>query len=153
MVTAWRMLKTKHLVHAFDGEGARRFGGRWNSVGIPICYCAAHVSLAALEILAHLQATGPLTSYSVLPVTFAPDLVERISVTELPADWAASPAPTELRRVGDGWANAQRSAVLEVPSVIVPQESIYLVNPQHPDFSKIRLGKPEAFALDPRLLK
>ena len=152
MVTAWRMLKTKHLAHAFDGEGARRFGGRWNSPGIPICYCAAHVSLAALEIIAHLQATAPLASYSVLSVSFAPELLERVSPSALPVDWDAFPAPAALRELGDDWATTRRSAVLEVPSVIVPQESIYLLNPEHPDFSHIRLGAPEPFTLDPRLL-
>ena len=153
MITAWRILKAKHQEHAFDGEGARRAGGRWNSRGVPVVYCSAHVSLAALELLTQLQAVGPLSAYVVIPVRFAERFVESVDIEALPADWGAYPAPPSLRALGDTWATRLRSVVLRVPSVVVPHEANYLMNPLHSDFKLLELGNPKPFAFDVRLLQ
>jgi len=147
------MLKAKHQDHAFDGEGARRAGGRWNSRGVPMVYCAAHVSLAALEVLTYLQAIGPLGAYIVIAVRFSEESVQELHANELPEDWAGSPAPASLRALGDDWASSLRSLVLRVPSVVVPQEVNYLLNPVHPNFGTLAIGPAEQFVFDARLLQ
>lgn len=152
MITAWRIIKTRHARSAFDGEGARLHGGRWNSVGTSVAYASHSVSLATLEILAGLQQTAILSSYSLVSIRFDPRHVERISLDRLPPDWRSHPPPSALLAIGDHWADEARSLVLQVPSAIVPSESNYLINPLHPDFGSVALSEPEPLNLDPRLL-
>jgi RES domain-containing protein len=116
-------------------------------------YTAGSVSLAALELLAHLEAPHLLAAYVCIPVDLAEGLCERVDLARMPADWTASPAPTSTREIGTQWARSQRSAVLVVPSALVPQESLFLLNPQHPDLARIRIGTAWPFAFDPRILK
>ena len=107
------------------------------------------VALAALESLVHLNPPVVFT-YAAIPIEFDAALVEKF--TALPPGWTGSPAPPSTRAIGDLWAREARSAVLELPSVIIPGESNYLLNPAHPAFKKIVIGKAEPFSFDPRLL-
>ena len=148
---AWRIVKKKHAAIAFDGEGAWRFGGRWNSPGTRVVYTSGTKALATLESLVHLN--PPVTfKYVAIPVEFDDALVEAVGVADLPADWSEEPPPPSTLEVGDQWVKDARSAVLELPSVIIQTEPNYLLNPAHPDFNKIAIGKPVPFAFDPRLL-
>jgi RES domain-containing protein len=79
-------------------------------------------------------------------------MIERLERSRLPDGWRTYPAPSDLQRIGDEWVWSQRSALLEVPSVIVVRESNYLLNPAHPDFSSVVIGEPEPFTFDVRLL-
>lgn len=151
MTTGWRIVKTRHANTAFDGEGARLYGGRWNSPGTRMVYTASSISLAVLEILVHLDKSSVLSSYSLIAVRFDDNLVQRLERRELPEGWRDYPAPSELQRIGDEWVESRRSAVLEVPSVIVEDESIYLINPVHPEFSTVSVGEPKPFNFDQRL--
>lgn len=152
MPTTWRIVKSKYAAAAFDGEGARLHGGRWNNPGTRIVYTAQSKSLVILEILVHLREIQVLPYYSLLAARFEEDLVERLEHSQLPDNWRELPAPTELRQIGDAWVEGEASAVLEVPSAIVIGESNYLINPVHPDFTSITIEDPELFELDPRLL-
>lgn len=152
MVTGWRIVKSRRVRSAFDGEGARLYGGRWNSPGTRVVYVAGSVSLAVLEVLVHLGDAGVLSSYSLCGVEFDDGLIEPLDRSRLPHDWRSYPAPPGLRRIGDAWVRDGSSAVLEVPSAVVEQESNYLLNPQHPDFASVNVGKPEPFGFDERLL-
>jgi RES domain-containing protein len=153
MATAWRIVKTRRARSAFDGEGARLHGGRWNSPGTPMVYTAESISLAVLELLVHLQASPLLAAYSVISATFDDALVEALPRRALPSGWTQHPAPVRLQELGDRWAAERRSAVLRVPSAVVPAESNFLLNPKHPDFAKVRLGAPARFDFDRRLGK
>jgi RES domain-containing protein len=153
MPTAWRLVKTRHADSAFDGEGARRHGGRWNSPGTRIAYAAETRALCLLEVLAGLGTVKPLQSYVLIPVTFDDALVLSVPIDDLPPDWRRSPPPASTRRLGDAWAEQQRSAILRVPSVLVPAEHNYLLNPAHPDFRDLRIGVSEEVAIDARLLR
>jgi RES domain-containing protein len=153
MPVAWRIVKTSRAAAAFDGEGARLYGGRWNSPGHAVVYTAESVSLAALELLVHLHGSALLASYSVISVTFRSEWLRELGRRELPAGWNAYPAPLRLRELGDAWIAARASAVLEVPSAVVPAEKNYLLNPAHPDFAKIRPGTPQRFSFDRRLAR
>lgn len=152
-LTAWRIVKRKLASEAFSGEGARLYGGRWNSPGVRMVYTAESRSLAALEILVHLESLELLSQYVVFEVSFDASLVTRIQEGNLPPDWQAEPAPSELRAIGDSWAASRASAVLQVPSAIIPSESLFLLNPLHKDFSKLAIGQPLPIRIDPRLLR
>lgn len=152
-ITAWRIYKPKHRATAFTGEGARRFGGRWNSKGIPLVYASSSISLASLEMLVHLQAAEILKSYVVRSVRFDEGLVKQLSIKTLPKNWRDSPAHATVQFIGDAWVLDAESAVLRVPSSIVESEFNFLLNVSHADYKKIKLGPEQAYTFDPRLLK
>ena len=153
MITAWRLVKSRHARAAFDGEGARLYGGRWNSPGTRVAYASDSVALAALEVLAHLQSTAVLQAYSLAAIRFPEAAVEALDPASLPADWQRFPSPPENQALGDTWVAQGRSLVLRVPSAIVPSASNYLINPAHARFGAAVIEMPEPFAFDPRLLK
>jgi RES domain-containing protein len=152
-ITAWRIVKARHAATAFDGEGARVEGGRWNSPGTPLVYTSQSAALAALELLVHLGRGSILAAYVLIPCTIDDALVSRLDRRRLPKNWRSYPAPPELQLMGDEWVRSGGSAVLEVPSVVIDTDSNYLLNPHHSDFHSIRVMKPQPFELDLRLLK
>jgi RES domain-containing protein len=152
MPTAWRIVKAQHAAAALDGEGARRFGGRWNSPGVSVVYASDSRALATLEVLVGLRATAALAQYLLIPLVFEESLVTSLRPLDLPDDWDQNPPSTTSQRLGDGWVAQGASPLLRVPSVIVPQESNFLLNPRHPHFSKVRVGEPEPLKVDPRLM-
>ena len=152
MLSAWRIVKTRHVASAWDGEAAALHGGRWNSPNVPVVYASATLSLALVEILVHLP-SGLLPAFSAIPVEFDDEMVTALSIVDLPSNFQADPAPLETMAVGDAWIRSGRSAVLSVPSTIVPSERNCLFNPRHPDSARIRIGTPRGFPLDPRLAR
>ena len=150
--TAWRIVKAMRAPQAFTGEGARRAGGRWNYPGTPMVYAAGSLALAALEVLVHLEGPQLLHSYVQIPVEFSQELCRRLDLDALPPDWAANPAPESTRSIGTEWCDSQESVVLAVPSVVVPDESVYLINPRHGGFPALQIGQPTSFRFDPRLI-
>jgi len=153
MRKAWRIVRPYHVEDAFSGEGARRYGGRWNSVGTPMVYVAESKALAALELLVHLDQGNVLDEYLCVPIRFPEFLLKVLTVHGLPADWRGHPPPRSIQQLGDQWVEAQASVVLEVPSVLIPGERNYLLNPDHLDFETIEIGAPEPFEFDSRVLK
>ena len=116
-------------------------------------YTAGSLSLAALEMLVHLEAVQLLNTYICIPVEFSDNLCVHLDPSSLPEDWATDPAPTSTRDIGTTWAQSVHSSVLSVPSALVPLEKNYLLNPLHPDFGKVNIGVPQKFQYDPRLIK
>jgi RES domain-containing protein len=151
MITAWRIAKTRYASSAFDGEGPRVNGGRWNSVGVRVAYASESVALATLEVLVGLQKTSVLASYSLVSARFEEATVESLPVDSLPANWRSYPPPPESQAIGDQWVLEGRSLVLRVPSAIIEAESNYLLNPAHPDFEAITISDPMAYTVDARL--
>ncbi len=147
MLVSWRIVKEKHKQNALTGEGARRFGGRWNTPGQAIIYSAETLSGALLEILTHSN-RQLLSHYLVYRLEFPPKILSEIEIAELPKDWRSSPAPPELGKIGDRWYSEKRSAVLRVPNAIVPLEANLLVNPVHADFSLVEIQGPIDFTVD-----
>lgn len=150
MLTLWRIAKTRHADSAFTGEGARLYGGRWNSVGVRVAYASESIALATLEVLAGLQRSAVLTAYSLVSARIDEAGVE--TLVSLPAGWRKYPPSHESQMVGDRWVAERRSLALRVPSAIIEAESNYLLNPEHPDFGGISISAPEPFAFDARLL-
>lgn len=150
-VQAWRLCARHRAPLAFTGEGSAKRGGRWNNTGIRIVYCAESRALAALEILAHAGEVGVLGAieWVCLSALIPDDCIEK--PPRYPATWRQFPHSPETRDFGDTWARAGRAAVLRVPSAVVPGEFNYLLNPAHPDFTRLEIGQPEPFLFDPRL--
>ncbi len=151
-ITAWRIVKAKHAAEAFDGEGARVEGGRWNSPGIPVVYTSQSAALAALEMLVHLGHGSTLLAYVLIPCTFDEAAVSRLERKRLPKNWPSYPAPSSLQLIGDQWVKSGTSPVLEVPSAVIATESNYLLNPRHEGFADIRVEAPQPFSFDLRLI-
>jgi RES domain-containing protein len=152
MVTTYRICKTKYAATWFDGEGARLYGGRWNSRGTRLLYMAGSLSLAALEMLVHLNNEEILLAYSFASAEFDESLILPVEkFRALPEKWSDSPPPLEIQRIGDDWAQNKASVVLKVPTSVLPLESNYLINIEHPKFSKVKLGEPKNFSFDNRL--
>lgn len=152
-VRAWRITKAKHAAKAFSGGGAKAYGGRWNNPGTAIVYTAGSTSLAILEMLVHLQSHDLMRNYVTFEVSFDETLMKTIEPATLPKAWRRSPSPAKVRQLGDDWVASTGSAVLRLPSVIVPTEWNYLLNPAHPDFVKITIGPKQQIKFDPRLIK
>jgi len=150
-VVGWRMVKEKHARSAFSGEGARIFEGRWNSAEVRMVYCSEHISLAALEILVHTQPVTIRDKFRVFRVSWDEAIMSAIDLRKLPKGWNAQPPGLMSKNIGDEWVHSDRSAVLVVPSVIVPLEKTFLLNPKHRDFGKIKIKDTGSFYLDPRL--
>ncbi|MGH7857478.1 MAG: RES family NAD+ phosphorylase [Candidatus Binatia bacterium] len=148
----WRICARRHARAAYSGAGAKLTGGRWNPRGTAVVYTSATLSLAALELLVHLDPDTLPDDLVAVPAEI-PDSVaiDRLEERTLPRDWRSYPAPDALADLGLGWIKAGKFAVLAVPSVVVPKERNYLLNPGHSDFAKIRIGDAEWFHLDPRL--
>jgi RES domain-containing protein len=151
-VTVWRLCKRRHA--ALDGEGARLAGGRWNSRGTAVVYASDSLSLAALELLVHCDPALLPDDLVAIAIEIPDGLaIHRVEVADLPQSWRRHPAPASLARMGDLWARDTVSAVLSVPSAVVPGERNVLLNPRHPNFRRLRVGRPEGFALDARLAR
>jgi RES domain-containing protein len=150
-VRAWRICKERFTATAFDGEGAFRDGGRWNSEGIRVVYAAGSAALATLEILVHVSEPDDLyrIPYVLIPVDFDAGLVSEPSA--LPPTWHKDPPPIEAAAVGDQWTASQVSVLLKVPSAVIQSEFNYLINPLHPRFGELVIGPPQPFQFDSRL--
>ena len=148
----WRLCPQRRAGSAFDGEGARRYGGRWNHVGVPAVYASATISLAVLEYLVHADLGLLPDRLVVIPIELPTRLVVKVGdVAELPKEWRHTPAPDAVKDIGTAFLRAAKAPVLEVPSAVVPQESNFVLNPRHARFSDLTVGAAQPFSLDPRL--
>lgn len=151
VLQAFRILKRKFARAAFSGDGARLYGGRWNSAGVAVVYTSSSVALALLEWRCHLT-QWPSPPVVLIPIEFDAALVW--SPPKLPAHWRRYPCSIATRAIGDDWVRSGTSAVMKVPSATVPEhheEYNYLLNPAHSDFHRVRMGKPQVFEIDQRL--
>ena len=122
-----------------DGEGARLYGGRWNYAGTAVVYTSASLALAALELFVHID------------VDLLPN--ETVKAASLPRNWRRYPALESLKDIGTNWAARGSTAILTVPSAIIPEEQNYLLNPAHRGFKQVRLRRSIPFHFDPRMWK
>ena len=148
----FRIVTRKQVATALTGEGARRYGGRWNFKGAAVVYTAGTGALALLEMLVQDQ---PLRAeYTVLPVELPPSIeVAHISLDRLPKNWPESGDLEPTRAIGAQWLHEAKTAVLRVPSAVVPSEFNYLLNPAHSKFVRIRIGRVEKLSIDLRLIQ
>jgi RES domain-containing protein len=154
MSKAWRIVKAKHQHQAFTGIGSQFASGRWHNKMAPMVYCSDSQALSALETFVHLQDDGKYIKFVSFELHLPTELIVDVeSIAPLPKQWRKQPPGSSTKRIGSEWIKNSTSAVLSVPSAIVPSGRNYLINPGHPDFSKISILKPEPFSFDTRLWK
>jgi RES domain-containing protein len=154
-VRVWRLVRRHRLTDAFAGEGSRLFGGRWNSRGVRIVYTSSSLALAQLEYLVRATIHHPATDVLSISATIPDDVaVESVQRKGLPSNWRQFDPPVDaLCHIGDRWVASGSSAVLRVPSAIVPSEDNYLLNPEHQDFVRVAIDKEMDVELDVRLFR
>ena len=129
---------------------------RWNSSGIRIIYSAGSRALACLENVVHRGSSDLRVPFITMTISVPDDLIiQELSIRELPEEWNKSgePAYLKCRPFGDKWKRDAVSAILKVPSAIVPGDSNYLLNPDHPDFQQISILSEKPFFFDERIKK
>jgi RES domain-containing protein len=144
----YRITKTIYANRLVASGGA----ARWNRAGQFVLYTAATRALACLENVVHRSGEGLTADFRVMIIDVPDSLsMETVSVDTLPTDWYDFQRYAICQQIGGEWLQQSRSAVLKVPSAIIPHESNYLLNPAHPDFSRIDLFRTERFTFDPRI--
>jgi len=148
----WRVSRKAHAEQPLSGDGARRYGGRWNHIGVAVVYTSQSLSLAVLEYLVNLPISDLPSDLVSIQINIPNDLPRsEITIKELPDNWRTYPSVEELRDIGTEWVRKASVPVLVVPSVVIPNELNYLVNPTHPLSDGIEIVSIDAFALDTRL--
>ena len=155
-IAVWRIATDARDYEADDlsGKGAEKSGGRWNRPGLPVVYCATNISLACLETLVHLRAGGLPLNRTLVRVD-VPDSVwaarTELAIDALSIGWNVVPESKVSLDIGDAWLKRGHSAVLEVASAIVPEETIVLINPRHAQATQISAEKVRRWLYDGRL--
>jgi RES domain-containing protein len=143
-----RVVRITRAAHPlWSGADAAMVGGRWNAVGVPVIYAASSKALAMLEVLVQ---GGDMAAPRHAVTATIPDDLPIEELTTLPHGWQEIDSPAAMA-AGTAWAVSGRTAVLRVPSVIVPEEANYLINPLHPDAARIVVDDPVRVEWDPRL--
>ena len=124
-------------------------GGRWNSPGRRVAYLSTSRSLAVLELLVHVTRETVPANLLFIPIDVPNRLVQDLETP--PEEWNELPWSAAARTFGDAWLSARSSLAILVPSIVIPQERNFLINPLHPQFTRLRIHAPEAFVLDQRL--
>lgn len=146
MTDVYRLVRADRADDVLSGEGARLYGGRWNPRGAAVVYGADSRALAVLETFVHLTLEARTMRFVLFALRLPPrPRIERIAPTGRPRSLSAS------TKIGADWFEAGTSLALVVPSVIVPQESNYVLNVRHAQFAQVRVAKREAFSFDERL--
>ncbi len=149
---AFRLVKAKHAATAFSGAGARLAGGRWNLPGTPLVYASETLSLASLETFVHLQPVDRRVRYVWFRIAI-PATVRIDAPAALPKEWREEPPDEATQRLGSQWAQQNKSAVLRVPSILLPGEFNLLLNPAQAHFKRLKISAAQPFDFDGRLWK
>lgn len=151
----WRLCKQRHVASAFSGLGAQLYGGRWNHRGDRMVYASTSLSIAVLEIFVHLEPNVLPDDLWSVSAELNLDAISHEAVTEqqLPGNWRDYPAPGVLQDLGSTWIREVRSLALLVPSAVNPEELNVLLNPLHPEMSKLRDVTSKPYIFDPRMRK
>jgi RES domain-containing protein len=152
----YRIEREKYLKTTLSGTGASISKGfRWNSINTKLVYTAESRALAMLEVSVHLDLSEDLPTDRYFVEIEIPDkiIIQEVKIEDLPEDWNSKPPTLTTQTIGDDFVTQNESAVLKVPSSIVPQEYNYLINPDHPDAKKIKVIKKVSLNFDPRLRK
>lgn len=147
----YRISKCMYITD-LNGVGARLYGGRWNSKGHPVVYTAGSRALSALEVLVHVPLKNIVQDFCIATIMIPDNLpVKTLQRKELPSGWQSLAPFPELQKVGDAWLDEGKYPVLKLPSVVIPEEFNYLINPLHPESEKIVVLSQHPFVFDQRL--
>lgn len=145
----FRISALAHQASALSGVGAAMLGGRWNSRGVRMVYATWSRSLAILEMLVHTGRDSVPSGRVMLEIDL-PDAAVGAS-PELPAGWDRLPYDPRVQATGDRWSKVESALAVWVPSAVVRHERNLLINPSHPDMSRVRVVDAEPLGVDPRL--
>jgi RES domain-containing protein len=135
-----------------SGKGAEKSGGRWNSKGVAVVYTSDSRALCTTEIAVHTPLGNIPTDYQIVSIEIPDGIkIEALNTEKLPSDWRIFPHSLSTQQIGDAFIRNNIFLVLKVPSVIVPGEFNYLINPNHSDFKKITIKAINSFNFDERL--
>jgi RES domain-containing protein len=150
---AYRLSREK-FAGVLSGKGAALKGARWNSVGVEIIYTAANRSLAMAEVAVHFTLATIPGDY-VMVTLFMPDNVslQKLSTSDLPANWNEFPHPSSTQTIGDQFIAANKYCVLQIPSAVTWGDYNLLINPNHVDFKKIKIVSTDKFPFDKRIFR
>jgi RES domain-containing protein len=147
----WRICREPFAAEAFSGEGARRFGGRWNSRGVPMVYASSSLALAAIELFVHLEPSqAPDDLVYIAAALPEGEPARTLTEAELPPEWWADPTGA-ARALGNAWVRSGDSLAMRVPSVPIRPEWNVLVNPLHPRMAEVVVEPPKPFVFDARM--
>jgi len=147
----YRISKCQYI-DDLKGTGAANYAGRWHNKGTYVLYTAATASLALLESVVHM-AKIPADGYCMICLEIPENNIQEIFVNNLPANWQAQPSPDILKSIGDSFIREGKFFALKLPSAIMPEDFNYLLNPNHPDASSIKIVFKRLVQIDDRLLK
>lgn len=143
-----------------SGKGAELYGGRWNSKGVPVVYCAETRALAVTEIIAYtppgLIPEGYVLNIIEVPEENSPEASPSpcsVATDSLPENWKKYPHGKETKHIGDALLKERKCLLIKVPSALVSGEFNYLLNPQHPNFSQVKVLEVLPFNFNERLFK
>ena len=149
----WRICRERFAGESFSGLGARRFGGRWNSPGVPMVYASSSLALAAIELFVHLEPNlQPNDLVSIAATLPDGEPAQRLGPDQLPPTWWTDDFEP-LRAIGDAWVRDKTSLAIEVPSAALRTDWNVLVNPLHPALNHISVEKPRPFHFDARMFR
>lgn len=148
----FRIERAKYAAEAPKGVGAFLYGARWNSPGRHTVYCGEHLSLAILEVLVHLTPATRKCRMVYFPVTIEATAVHSLPRQRFPKPFNEETDPAITQKIGDEWLKAEAFPVCKVPSVIVPGEFNFLLNPGHPEYTTaVKWGAAVPLELDGRI--
>lgn len=149
----WRICRARFAAEAFSGLGARRFGGRWNSPGVPMVYASSSLALAAIELFVHLEPAQQPDDLVAIAASLPPgEPAERLEPDRLPSHWWSDDFEP-LRALGDKWIDERRSLAIMVPSAALRMEWNVLINPLHPGMGSLKIEPPQPFHFDARMFR
>lgn len=149
----YRLAREKHA-KLLSGKGASMYGARWNPVGIELIYTAQNRSLAMAEIAVHLTLATLPDDYMMLTIDIPDDIkFKKLAVADLPEDWQEFPHPASTQNIGRDFVIKNKYCVLVIPSAVTQGDYNLLINPNHKDFSKIKITSIEKFPFDKRIFK
>lgn len=152
MIRVYRLIRAARADDAFSGEGARRYGGRWNPPGYPVVYTSQSRALAVLEMFVHLTLEARSMHFLIYEINLPK--AARLKHYDGPMHvWRQPHSSGATQEAGRAWLSDGKTLGFVVPSVVVPQEANYVLNLRHPQFAKLRISKPASFSFDPRLWK
>jgi len=152
LIEAWRLIKTNWRKNAFTGDGARLYGARWSSKGTSVVYTSDTLALATLEIIVNDSKLNLEEGYTAYSIEIPKKIIYSPQPNTLPDDWHNNPHSRSSQIFGDHWVKSKKTAVMKVPSAVIPIESNYIINISHQDFSQIKINGPITFPFDKRLI-
>jgi RES domain-containing protein len=148
----YRICNTRYA-NDINGIGSKLYGGRWNNVGNAVVYSSSTRALAALEVLVHLPPKNvKLMDFSLVAIEVPENNVDEISYAKIKDELIRNGLNSNFKLIGDNWLKKNTTLLLKVPSVVIPEEFNYLINPLHKDFHKVKIKETKLFRFDERLV-